>query len=224
MPNWLVEAVLFDMDGTLVDSSGSVERSWRRLAKLIPRPFPEVEPYIHGIPVPQVMATLEPDMPANRVAELAAFMVEAESTDTEGVVALPGALEALRDLPPDRIAIVTSCGTRLSTARIAASGLPAPAVVITADDVQTGKPDPAPFLLAARRLGFPPERCLVVEDSPAGVASARSAGCVVIGVLTTYPELDAPSVPAFVDIEFTQVDGGIRVTIAAAAPPKGGAD
>ena len=77
-----------------------------------------------------------------------------------------------------------------------------------------GKPDPAPYLMGAKLLGFPPERCLVVEDAPAGVLSAKAAGCPVIGVLTTHAELDAPTVRTLADVRFTPVDGGIEVTIA----------
>ena len=213
MTTWLVDAILFDLDGTLVDSSGSVERSWRQLADKIGRPWLEVQPHIHGVPVAQVMALLEPDMPAGRVEELRQFMIESESTDTEGVAPQPGAEAVLAALPPERVAIVTSGGVRLSSARIAAAGLARPAVVVTADDVSLGKPDPAPYLMGAAKLGFPPERCLVVEDAPAGVISARAAGCPVVGVLTTHTELDAPSVRTLAEVRFTPVDGGIEVAI-----------
>lgn len=214
MTTWVVDAILFDLDGTLVDSSGSVERSWRRLADRIGRPWPEVRPHIHGVPVPQVMALLEPDMPAARVEELRVFMVESESTDTVGVIAQPSAQDVLEGLPADRVAIVTSGGLRLASSRIAAAGLPTPAVVVTADDVTIGKPDPAPYLMGAKLLGFPPERCLVVEDAPAGVISARAAGCPVIGVLTTHDALDAPSVRSLADVRFSPVADGIEVSIA----------
>ena len=213
MTTWLVDAILFDLDGTLVDSAGSVERSWKKLADRIGRPWPEVQPHIHGVPVAQVMALLEPDMPADRVADLRDFMVENESTDTVGVVAQPGAGQVLATLPAERVAIVTSGGVRLASSRIAAAGLPTPAVVVTADDVSVGKPDPAPYLMGASLLGFPPERCLVVEDAPAGVTSAKAAGCPVIGVLTTHAALDAPSVTSLDQVRFTPVDGGIEVSI-----------
>jgi mannitol-1-/sugar-/sorbitol-6-phosphatase len=213
MTTWLVDAILFDLDGTLVDSTASVERSWRQLADKIGRPFPEIEPYIHGIPVAQVMAMLEPEMSAERVDELRVFMVESESADTVDVVAQPGAHEVLAALPRDRVAIVTSGGVKLSSARIAAAGLGRPDLVVTADDVTIGKPDPAPYLMGAKLLGFPPERCLVVEDAPPGVESARAAGCPVVGVLTTHASLDAPSVRSLADVQFTPVDGGIEVSI-----------
>ena len=213
MTTWVVDAILFDLDGTLVDSAGSVERSWRQLADKIGRPWPEVRPHIHGLPVAQVMAMLEPDMSPERVDELRLFMIESESTDTEGVVAQPSAARVLAALPPDRVAIVTSCGTRLASARIAAAGLPTPGVVVTADDVTVGKPDPAPYLMGAKLLGFPAQRCLVVEDAPAGVASAKAAGSPVIGVLTTHPALDAPTVRTLGEIAFAPVTDGIEVSI-----------
>jgi sugar-phosphatase len=213
MTTWLVDAILFDLDGTLVDSSGSVQRSWRQLADKIGRPWPDVEPHIHGIPVAQVMALLEPEMTPERVEELRLFMVESESTDTEGVVAQPSALDVLATLPAERVAIVTSGGVQLSSSRMAAAGIPRPAVVVTADDVKIGKPDPAPYLMGAKLLGFPPERCLVIEDAPAGVVSARAAGCPVLGVLTTHEVLDAPSVRSLSDARFVPVDGGIEVSI-----------
>ena len=213
MATWVVDAILFDLDGTLVDSAGSVERSWRQLADKIGRPWAEVRPHIHGVPVPQVMAMLEPDMAAERVEQLRVFMVESESTDTVGVVAQPGAAEVLAALPAERVGIVTSGGLRLAGSRIAAAGLPTPGVVVTADDVTVGKPDPAPYLMGAKKLGFAPEKCLVVEDAPAGVASAKAAGCPVIGVLTTHPALGAPTVSTLGDIRFTLVAGGIEVGI-----------
>ena len=213
MTTWHVDGILFDLDGTLVDSAAAVERSWRQLAEMIGRPWDEVAPHIHGTPVAQVMARLYPDMPTERVAELHDWMVASESTDTEGVIAQPNAVTLLTSLPPERVAIVTSGGDRLASSRIAAAGLRAPTVVVTADHVEVGKPDPAPFLMGAKLLGFPPERCLVVEDSPAGVKSARAAGCPVIGVLTTHTALDAPAVASLGDITFTPVEDGIEVSI-----------
>jgi sugar-phosphatase len=152
-------------------------------------------------------------MTAERIDELRVFMVESESADTVDVVAQPGAHEVLAALPRDRVAIVTSGGVKLSSARIAAAGLDRPDLVVTADDVTIGKPDPAPYLMGAKLLGFPPERCLVVEDAPPGVVSARAAGCPVVGVLTTHTALDAPSVQSLADVTFTPVDGGIEVSI-----------
>lgn len=184
------DAVLFDMDGTLLDSSATVVRSWTRWAveygvtsdALAGGSF-------HGVPARDIVATLLPD---GDVDAAYARIVELEVVDTDGVVPLPGAVAALQAAGP-RGAIVTSCSRDLADARIAAAGLPAPAVVVTADDVHHGKPDPEPFVLAATHLGVDPSRCLVVEDAPAGLAAAAAAGCARLAVTTTHEprELDA---------------------------------
>jgi sugar-phosphatase len=93
-----------------------------------------------------------------------------------------------------------------------AAGLPVPPVLVTADDVEVGKPDPAPFLLAARSLGLPPERCLVIEDAPAGITAARRAGCHVVGVLTTFPGLDADTVKDLTAVMVEVTPDGLVVT------------
>jgi sugar-phosphatase len=183
------EAVLFDMDGTLVDSTPAVVRSWLRWAAeegIDPRRLQGS----HGQPSAQIVARL---VEADRFAESLARIDALELEDTDGVVLLQGAVEALAAWPPDRVAIVTSCTRALAEARIAAAALPQPKVVVTADDVLRGKPDPAPYLLGAQHLGVDPRDCLVVEDAPAGLASARAAGCATLAVTTTHPEheLDA---------------------------------
>ena len=127
MPQLVVDAILFDLDGTLVDSAASVERNWRKLADEIGRPFEEIEHLIHGVPGKQVIPRIAPEASPERVQELVAFLEEGESTDTGDVVALPGAAAALDLLPTNRWAIVTSGGLRLATARLKAGGLPYPA-------------------------------------------------------------------------------------------------
>ncbi len=182
-------AVLFDLDGTLVDSTAVVNRSWIRWAEA-----EQVDPRrllgFHGVPSAAIVAALvEPD----RVAAASARIDEIELGDTEGVVPLPGAVEALAALPSGRAAIVTSCAIGLARVRLAAAGLSAPDVLVTADQVGRGKPAPDPYLLAAERLGVDPARCLVVEDAPKGLESARAAGCSTLAVVTTSPrdELEA---------------------------------
>ena len=208
-----MQAILFDLDGTLVDSTASVERNWRRLADRIGRPFADVEPFIHGIPGKQVLRLLDPDMPADEIDELNEFMIVGESTDNDDCIPLPGALTVLDVLPTDRWAIVTSGSLRLARARIAAAGLPSPRYLVTADDVAQGKPDPAPYLLGAARTGFPPGRCLVFEDAPAGVVSAQAAGVPVIGLRTTHPALIAPiTVATLAEVEFSADRAGVVVT------------
>lgn len=206
------EAVLFDMDGTLIDSTRSVDRSWSRWARhrgLERRSF-EVA---HGVPARQILAGF---LPAPEVEDALAEIEAMEVADVEGILVLPGALDALAALPPGRSAIVTSCTLPLALARIAATGLPAPAVVVTAADVRIGKPDPAPYLVAAARLGVDPARCLVVEDAPAGLESGRAAGCATLAVSTTYPagHLDADVVVGtLADVGFGSDDRGVRVQV-----------
>ena len=186
------DAVLFDLDGTLVDSTPAVERSWRGWADQYGL-APGAWRMAHGVPARQVLGSL---VAAAELDHQLAVLEQLEIADVDGVVALPGAVAALAALPAGRAAVVTS-GTRpLAHARIRHTGLPAPDVVVTASDVSVGKPHPEPYLLAARRLGADPRRCLVVEDAPAGITSARAAGCAVLAVTTTHPpaELDADAV------------------------------
>jgi mannitol-1-/sugar-/sorbitol-6-phosphatase len=187
-------AVLFDMDGTLVDSTPSVNRSWRRWAQEYGVDLTSLDGK-HGIPAMQVLGGL---VPPERLREAADRIEEIEIADVEGILVLPGAAEALAALPAGRAAIVTSCTAPLAAARIGATGLQAPAVIVTADQVPVGKPDPAPYLLAAQKLGVDPADCLVVEDAPAGLASGRAAGCFRLAVSTTHPahELEADAIVA----------------------------
>ncbi|MBS2965418.1 HAD-IA family hydrolase [Actinocrinis puniceicyclus] len=202
-----VDALLFDMDGTLVDSTASVLRGWRTVSAEFPVPpalFDAVPR--HGRPAVEILADL---LPRELIPAAAARLDELERTDTGDVVALPGAAGLLAAAPPGRWAVVTSAGRALAGARLAAAGIDAP-LLVTIDDVSRGKPDPEPFLLGAKLLGVPPQRCLVFEDAPAGLAAARAAGAATVAVATTHPAgaLDADLVLA--DLA--------AVRIAAAAP------
>jgi sugar-phosphatase len=207
------DAVLFDMDGTLIDSTPSVDRSWAHWAtgRGLDRSSFEVA---HGVPARQILATFLPD----HEVDAALAQIEAlEVADADGIVVLPGALDALAALPLGRAAIVTSCTLPLARARIAATALPAPAVVVTADAVAVGKPDPAPYLLAAHRLGADPARCLVVEDAPAGLAAGRAAGCATLALTTTHApgELVADALVAtLAQVSFRADADGVRVVAA----------
>ncbi|MFF1528087.1 HAD-IA family hydrolase [Cellulomonas sp. NPDC058312] len=184
------DAVLFDMDGTLISSTRSVERCWLRLADEYGMPTADLSPFaFHGVPARDIFETLLADRdPAERAAALAR-VVELEVADTEGIEVLPGAADALAALAPGgRAAIVTSCGARLAAARVGAVDLTAPAQVVTADDVSRGKPDPEPYRVGAQRLGVDVRRCLVVEDAESGVRSGRAAGAATLGLRTTHPE------------------------------------
>lgn len=177
------------MDGTLVDSARNVVSAWQWAATELDLPYPLLAPYVHGIPAGQVLAEVAPMVPAEERSRVVAELLARQTEDTSGVVAMPGAWAALDALPTKRWAVVTSADDALARARLRAAGLPPPRHLITAELTEIGKPAPDPFLLAARRLGFPPERCLVVEDSPAGVAAGKAAGCPVLGVLSSGERL-----------------------------------
>ncbi|WP_372595204.1 HAD-IA family hydrolase [Actinotalea sp.] len=178
-------AVLFDLDGTLLSSTAAVERSWDRLAVEYAIPAERFFAY-HGMTARAILERLLPDRSADERETAHERIVELESSDTEGVEALPGAAEALAALvPTGRCAIVTSGSRVLARARLAAAGVDVPAVVITADDVEHGKPDPEPYLTAARALGVAAADCLVVEDAAAGLASGRASGATTLGLRTT---------------------------------------
>jgi sugar-phosphatase len=175
-----VQAVLLDMDGTLVDSDAVVERSWRTWAaeyRVDPSRGPLV---VHGLPALGNIRRLRPDLSDDEAAAAARHQLELEYVDVADVTAVPGAHELLAEL--DRLdlpwAVVTSADVPLAQIRLAAARI-SPALLVTIDDVRHGKPDPEGYLLAARKLGADPRRCLVVEDAEAGVAAGRAAGAVV---------------------------------------------
>jgi sugar-phosphatase len=152
-------------------------------------------------------------------AEKENVMVERmEIDDKEGVTALPGAAQLLAHLPPDQFAIVTSATRPLAVARLGYAGLPVPCHMVTADDVIRGKPSPEPFLKGAALLGFDPADCLVFEDSPAGISSARSAGMKAIALQTTYPSDQLHNADAIIGnlagVKATLRDGNIRLELA----------
>ncbi len=205
-------AVLFDLDGTLVDSTASVERCWRRWAAEFGVRLPAV--HEHGLPARTMVARY---LPPHLVEAGVARMEELEVSDTEGIATLPGAREALAALGPSHAAVVTSCTAELAQSRIAAAGVPTPNVVITVDQVKRGKPDPEGYLLAAHRLGVDPGECLVVEDAPGGLAAAVAAGCATIALATTTPRSALVAdviVSSLAQIRFTAGSNGVRVTIA----------
>ncbi len=177
-------AVLFDLDGVLIDSTPAVARVWRGWA--IEHGFnpEEVVTRAHGRPS---LSTVREYLPhADHEAENRE-VERREIEDLEGVVPLPGALELLGALPRDCWTIVTSCTRRLAEVRVRAAGLPLPGRLITASDITHGKPHPEPYLKAAAMLGFQAEECVVVEDVPAGIRSGKAAGARVIVFLTTVP-------------------------------------
>ncbi|MDQ1011869.1 sugar-phosphatase [Streptomyces sp. V4I23] len=178
------EALLFDNDGTLVSSLESVDRCWTKWAHeygITAEDFARVE--LHGRPAAEIAADL---LPADAVPEAVARIETLEVEDVAGsVVALPGTLALLAQLPPERWAVVTSATRRLAEARLDEVGI-TPKTTVAADDITRGKPDPEPYLLAARRLGADPARCVVFEDAPAGLASGRAAGMRTVALTTTH--------------------------------------
>lgn len=203
------DAVIFDLDGTLINSHAAMLRAYSRWAEEFGVDL-DVLPGLLGMPS---ALTAERLLAPERVAEGAARIEELETTDTAGVVALPGARESL-ELLAGRAAIATSCTAPLMSARLGAAGLPFPNVIVTRDQVDNGKPSPESFLLAAHRLGVAPERALVVEDAPAGVAAGRAAGSAVLGVLSTKlaPELRADAhVDSLAEVEWAITDDGISL-------------
>jgi mannitol-1-/sugar-/sorbitol-6-phosphatase len=177
-------ALLFDMDGVLIDSTPAVARVWRQWALEHGFNPEEVIARAHGRPS---ITTVREYLPhadhesKNRQVELR------EIEDLEGVIPLPGSLDLLASLPADRWTIVTSATRPLAEARLRAAGLPLPPRLITANDITHGKPHPEPYRNAAALLGFPPADCVVVEDVPAGIQSGKTAGARVIAFTTTVP-------------------------------------
>jgi sugar-phosphatase len=174
--------VLFDLDGVLVDSTPAVARVWAKWAAEHGFDADETVRRAHGRPSLSTIRELLPH--ADHHAEN--LKVERdEIEDLDGVVPLPGALQLLATLPKDRWTIVTSCTRPLAEARIRAAGLPLPEKLVTALDVQRGKPDPEPYAKGALRLGLTPADCLAVEDAPAGIRSGKAAGSRVLALRTT---------------------------------------
>ena len=177
------KGILFDMDGVLISSIGSVVRSWKRWAKQYGVPDAENYEVPHGMRAIEIVKMLRPDIDPIEGLDVIEDM---EMEDMEGLTVLPGVKSLLESLPVERWAIVTSATRRLLLGRLAAAGLPVPLRLISADDVVNGKPDPEPYRRGAELLGFRPEECVVVEDAPSGVEAGIAAGCRVLGVLGTH--------------------------------------
>lgn len=175
-------ALLFDLDGVLINSTPAVARVWHRWALEHGFDPEEVVPRAHGRPS---LTTVREYLPhADHEAENRE-VERREIEDLEGVIPLPGALDLLDGLPPDRWTIVTSCTRKLAEVRMKAAGLPLPEKFISSNDITNGKPHPEPYLKGAAVLGFPATACVVLEDVPAGVKAAKGAGARVIAFTTT---------------------------------------
>jgi sugar-phosphatase len=208
------EAILFDLDGVLVDSTGSVTRQWKRWAeenKIDPQKVVEIA---HGVRTIEIVRKLAPHLDAE--AEVVR-LEKREADDHEGVAVMPGAAELIKAIPEGRWCVVTSGTRHLATSRLKLASLPTPQVLVSADDVSKGKPDPEPYLMGAKLLGMKPAECLVIEDAPAGIRAAHAGGMKAIAITSTYPtsalqEADAV-VQKLAQIEIAHPDGSGRLTV-----------
>lgn len=206
------QAILFDLDGTLIDSTGPTERAWFRWAREegLESTYEHTD---HGKPA---LSIVQSHIPAERVDASLARASAIELAETEGIAAKPGARELLDRLPAGSWAIVTSCTTELASVRLAAADLEVPEILVSVDDVRVGKPDPEGYRQAAARLGFDASQCLAVEDTPTGLKAARQAGCATLAVAGTFPrdQLSADTVvDSLLDLVFEAVPGGMLLSL-----------
>jgi sugar-phosphatase len=187
-------AILADLDGTLIDSVASSERAWGAFARRRGLDEEATHRFAMGRPTRETVALLVPE--EERAAEQG--QIDRDEVDDAGsVTAYEGAAELLAG--PIPIAVVTSGSTELATARLRGAGLEPPAVLITANSIERGKPDPEPFLLGAQELGVAPARCLALEDAPRGIESARAAGIPVVAFRTSHPEMELEGASEILD-------------------------
>ena len=183
MPIFSCAVILFDLDGVLCDSTRQVDLEWREWAARKGVDPDAVMAIAHGVRTIEVIRRVAPHLDAE--AEAAAIEGH-EANDQSGVVVMPGAVDLVKTIPSGRWGVVTSGSRALATNRLQYCGLPVPEVLVSSDDVTNGKPDPEPYLQGARRMGVAPAECLVIEDAPAGIQSARAGGMKVIGMASTY--------------------------------------
>jgi sugar-phosphatase len=211
-------ALLFDLDGVLADSIASIEGHWRAWAERHALDAEALLRVVHGRRAVDTVRDVAPQLDAE--AEVAA-LVAAEAEDTRGVVAAPGASALLARLPAGSWGVVTSGVRRVALARLRAGALPEPPLLLAADEILRGKPDPEGYRTAAARLGRPAGECVVIEDAPAGVAAARAAGMRCVALTTTHPaaalagaDLVVASLAAL-RVDVTRAgDGGIAFALA----------
>ncbi|MBV7510850.1 HAD-IA family hydrolase [Pseudomonas sp. PDM25] len=177
-------AFLFDMDGTVLNSIAAAERIWATWALRHGVDVDSFLPTIHGVRAIDTINRLA--LPGVDAEAEATFITEAEIEDVEGIIEVPGAASFLKSLPANQWAIVTSAPKALALRRMAAAGIPEPSVMVTAEDVSAGKPDPAGYRLAAKRLGVEPADCLIFEDATVGILAAEAAGAGLIVVTATH--------------------------------------
>jgi len=196
MTKFVCGAILFDLDGVLIDSTRSVDRQWRAWAREKGIEEEKVMAIAHGVRSIEVIRAVAPHLDAPSEVQ---WLERHEAEDQSDVSVMPGAAELISAIPHGRWCVVTS-GTRLlATARLRLGGLPIPKVLITADDVTNGKPHPEPYLKGAELLGVKPAQCLVIEDAPAGIQAAHAAGMKAIALASTYPALKLQEADAVVE-------------------------
>ena len=213
MTTFRCSAILFDLDGVLVDSTLSVERQWRIWAREQGIDGDKVMAVGHGVRAVEVIRAVAPHLDAE---EEVRKLEDREVDDHEGVAIMPGAVELIHTIPADRWGVVTSGTRHLASERLRLFGIPAPKVMVTADDVADGKPHPAPYLKGAELLGVNPAECLVIEDAPAGIQSAHAGGMKVIALMSTYPASalsEADVVIAKLQRIQVSLDGGRMLTV-----------
>ncbi len=193
--------ILFDMDGILISSIESVDRSWTKWATLRGIDPAYALTKIHGVRAIESVALLRPDLDPKAELDL---IEKIELADGVGLAVLPGVQELIASLPADSWTVVTSATDHLARQRIAMAGLPVPEHFITSDHVNLGKPDPAPYLAGAKLLGFPPSDCIVFEDAESGTKSGRAAGGTVIANTFSHP-IESLSAAHYLIRDLTQV-------------------
>jgi sugar-phosphatase len=184
------QTFLFDLDGVLIDSSASAARHWGMFAAEYGLDPAGVIARIPGRRAIDSVREFIPHAAEDEIIAAAAAQEQAALSDHDGVVALPGARELLTALGPSGWAVVTSSPQALAAVRLGIAGLPHPPVLVAAEDVSAGKPDPEPYLTAAKRLGADADDCWVFEDAPAGIAAARAAGMHVIALTTSHSKAE----------------------------------
>jgi len=206
-PGTVIEAraLLFDMDGTLVDSRVVVEKIWKRWCDEQGIDWHYVLPRLHGVRMIDSVKMFA--KPGTDIDAVFATLQNEEVTDLEGVIPIPGALELLAALPPAAWTIVTSADTVLAEARLGAAGIVPPPLMVTGEIVAAGKPHPEGYLLGARRLGADPEDSLVFEDARAGIDAGLAAGARVIAIAGDHPEEIPENVEWVTDLTSLRVDG-----------------
>jgi sugar-phosphatase len=183
MSQLVCDAVLFDLDGVLIDSTSCIVRHWKAWADRHCLDLDKIMQVAHGIRTVETMRLVAPHLDVEKEAEQ--FTAQ-EVVDTAGVVAIEGSWQILEALPKDVWAIVTSASSGLVKARLMQASLPIPKILVTADDVKQGKPAPEPYLVGAQRLCTAVEKCIVIEDAPAGIEAGQKAGMQVIGIGATH--------------------------------------